>query len=552
MLQPNCPANVVPEETRQVAQAAFPKGNVYIWMRAEFEQLYQDADFADLYPKRGQPGWSAWRLALVCIMQYMEGLNDRQTADAVRSRIDWKYALALPLTDPGFHFSILSNFRSRLLSGEAETRLLDQALARFQQKGWLKSGGSQRTDSTHILSTMSERSRLESLHETLRATLNTLAVEGAEWLQSWVPPEWYKRYGRAVESYRLPKKQEERTVYIEQVGRDGMELLERLWQTQTPSTLRQLERVEFLRQQWVGHFFLDNGAVRLRSQSDMPRVGERSDSPYDPDSRYGNKRSTQWHGYKLHVSETCNPDEVHLITHVQTTPAPVPDIDQTAPIHAALAAKGLLPQHHFVDAGYVDTELLLVSQTDYELELVGPIKADPSWQAKTPEAYDISAFSINWATQSVTCPQGHPSRGWTEHKDPHHNRVITVNFSKPICRDCSTRSRCTRSNTYPRSLTLHHQQEQEVLQTARQQQQTESWRRRYQQRAGIEGTISQAVVGFGLRHTRYRGLAKTQFRHLACAVAINLKRLFAWVQGVPHATTRTSRFAALAPRSAVC
>ena len=193
MLYRDSQPTVIPEETRQVARAAFPDGNVYMWMRDEFAQLYKDEDFADLYPSQGQPGWSAWRLALVCIMQFMEDLNDRQAADAVRSQIDWKYALALPLADAGFDFSILSEFRSRLLSGKAEFRLLDQALVHFQKQGWLSSGGSQRTDSTHILSTISERSRLESLHETLRAALNTLALEEPEWLQRWVPSNWYNR-----------------------------------------------------------------------------------------------------------------------------------------------------------------------------------------------------------------------------------------------------------------------------------------------------------------------------------------------------------------------
>jgi len=165
MLRPPKETVPIPEETAQIARAAFPKGNVYLWMRDEFEQLYRDEDFADLYPVQGQPSWSAWRLAMVCIMQFMEDLNDRQAADAVRSRIDWKYALGLPLSDSGFDASVLSEFRTRLVSGKAEIRLLNQILSQCQRKGWLKSGGQQRTDSTHILSTICERSRLESLHE---------------------------------------------------------------------------------------------------------------------------------------------------------------------------------------------------------------------------------------------------------------------------------------------------------------------------------------------------------------------------------------------------
>ena len=280
----------------------------------------------------------------------------------------------------------------------------------------------------------------------------------------------------------------------------------------------------------------------------MPPTKQRSDSPYDPDSHYGNKGSETWHGYKLHVSETCNPDTLHVITHVETTPAYCQDIEQTALIHKALAEKGLVPQQHFVDAGYVDAELLVSSQQIYNIELIGPIKANPSWQAKDPEAFDISHFAIDWEAKVVSCPQGHTSKTWTPHLDPDQNPVITVNFSKPLCRDCPVRERCTRSPTYPRSLTLHPQAEHEAIERLRQQQDSPQWRKQYATRAGVEGTISQAVVGFSMRQSRYRGLAKTRLQHIATAVAINIKRAFAWVKGIPHAMTRISHFEALAPK----
>ena len=101
----------VPEETVRIARAAFPKGNLYLKMRDELGIFYKDADFVDLFPARGQPAYSPWRLALVTVMQFVEGLFDRQAAEAVRSRIDWKYALSLELEDSGFDFSILSEFR---------------------------------------------------------------------------------------------------------------------------------------------------------------------------------------------------------------------------------------------------------------------------------------------------------------------------------------------------------------------------------------------------------------------------------------------------------
>ena len=535
----------VPEQTACVAHGAFAKGNVYMWMRDELGQIYLDEDFADLYENRGQPGWSAWRLAMVCVMQFMEDLTDRQAAEAVRGRIDWKYALGLELWDSGFDYSVLSEFRKRLMSGEAEQRLLDRLLAHLKQRGWLKERSPQRTDSTHVLSAIRTLNRLESVGEMLRAALNAIATVEPEWLQSWVPQAWYGRYGQTIEDYHLPKKKSERTAYGEQVGQDGMELMERLWQPETPGSLKNLVAVARLRQHWIAHFYLDQGQVKLRPSDQMPAAGKRFDSPYEPDSRYGNKRSQTWRGYKVHVSETCSGEQVHLITHVQTTPAQVQDIEQTAIIHEALAQKSLLPSQHFVDAGYVDAELLVSSQQDYGIELIGPVRPNPSWQATQPEAYDGSKFSIDWEAQTVTCPQGQQSKSWSPSNDPWNNPIITVNFGKKTCRECPTRSLCTRAQKSPRSLTLHPQPQQEALQRVRQQQNTSDWRQLYNTRAGIEGTISQAVTAFGLRQNRYRGLPKTRFQHLAIATAINLKRLWSWVQGRPHAPTRTSRFAAL-------
>jgi transposase len=154
-------------------------------------------------------------------------------------------------------------------------------------------------------------------------------------------------------------------------------------------------------------------------------------------------------------------------------------------------------------------------------------------------AQAIVKNALEWETRTVTCPQGQFNTSWTTGSDPGNNPVITVNFGKKTCRECPTREQCTRS------LILHPRDQQEALQKARQLQVTAEWRKEDQTCAGIEGTISQAVTAFGLRNNRYRGLARTRWQHVAIATAINLKRLWAWVQGVTHARTRISPFAAL-------
>ena len=145
------PVLLIPAETVRVAHAAFPKGTLCMQMRDTLGPLYEDSQFAALFSSTGQPAEAPARLALVLVLQFAEGLSDRQAADAVRGRIDWKYALALELTDPGFDASVLSEFRTRLIQGGAEHLLLEPLLRRLEARDLLKARGTQRTDSTHIL-----------------------------------------------------------------------------------------------------------------------------------------------------------------------------------------------------------------------------------------------------------------------------------------------------------------------------------------------------------------------------------------------------------------
>ena len=138
------PIAPVPITTADVARAAFPKGNPYLTFRDQLGTIFTENDIADLYPSKGQPACAPWRLALVTILQYRENLSDRAAADAVRARVDWKYLLGLELTDAGFDFSVLSEFRGRLIGGSAERRLLDRLLARCAELQLVKARGRQR------------------------------------------------------------------------------------------------------------------------------------------------------------------------------------------------------------------------------------------------------------------------------------------------------------------------------------------------------------------------------------------------------------------------
>src|ERR687893_944489 len=235
----------IPAKIVRVARAAFPKGTLVMRLRDEFSALYEDADFRTLYPVRGQSGLAPWRLALVTVFQFLEHLSDRQAADAVRGRIDWKYALGLDLTDSGFHFSVLTEFRARLIAGGAEHRLLDTMLERFKARGLVRARGKQRTDSTYVLAAVHDLHLLELVAETLRAALDDLAAVVPNWLRGVAQPVWFERYGRRVEDYRLPKRQEERKALALAVGADGFLLLDA---PEAPAVAREVPMVQTLRE----------------------------------------------------------------------------------------------------------------------------------------------------------------------------------------------------------------------------------------------------------------------------------------------------------------
>jgi transposase len=539
--EPVCP---VPEETARVAKAAFPHGNIYMKMRDEIGTIFEDQNFAHLFPACGQPAETPWRLALITIMQFAEGLTDRQAADGVRSRIDWKYALSLELTDSGFDASVLSEFRTRLIAGGSEHLLLETMLTHFRNRGLLKARGRQRTDSTHILAAIRVLGRLECVGETMRHALNSLAVVAPEWLRAQVPSEWFERYGKKFEDYRLPPGRPEREALAETIGADGFLLLNSIYQSPTHAWLYKVPAIDILRRVWLQQFYASDRPAHWRNAADLPPAAILISSPYDIEARYAMKRNITWTGYKVHITETCDNDAPHIITDVETTPATTADFSMTDTIQDELANKDLSPKEHFLDAGYVTAEYLVSSQQQ-GIDLIGRVPSDNSWQSRIKDGFDISCFTINWDMHTATCPQGKTSRKWIPGKDRHEHEIINIAFAKADCKECPVRSRCTQSTVEPRTLTVRPQIYHNALQAARQRQTTSEFKDLYALRAGIEGTISQGVQAFDLRRSRYIGLAKTHLQHVLTAAAINLVRVGEWLLGTPLARTRLSPFVAL-------
>ena len=546
MLRP-MPIEPVPPDTARVARAAFPKGSRYRRVADELETLFTDDAFLALFPTHGQPARPPWQLALVTILPFAEGLSDRQAVHAVRSRINWKYVLRLELTDPGFDASVLSEFRTRLITGAAESLLFDTLLTWCRDRQLVKAGGRPRTDSTHILAAVRALNRIEVVGETMRHALHILAVVAPVWLRAVSDPEWQGRYARRAEDDRLPPTQAARAALTLTIGRDGWRLLAAIDHPQAPSWLREVPAVAIRRRVWIQNYWWDGPQLRWREADNIPPAARCISSPDDAEAHDARKHTTPWVGYKVHITETCEDDLPHLITHVDTTPGPTADGAAPPRIHAALEQRGLLPGTHIADTGFLDADLLVDSRDDYGVDWLGPTRLDDHWQAREGAGFDAQHFQIDGDHHQASCPAGKTSISWTPAVDNRGNAVIKVKFPSKDCRRCDRVTRCIRSQKRyaRRTLTIRPQPHYQALQTARQREATPAFQEEYARRAGIEGTISRGMRSTRLRRTRYMGLPRVRLGHILTAVGLNVLRLGEWFLEPAPAKTRLTPFARL-------
>ena len=297
---------------------------------------------------------------------------------------------------------------------------------------------------------------------------------------------------------------------------------------------------------WVLQFYNDeDDQTRWRKKGNIP-PGERIlTSPYDTDARLSKKRDDEWVGYKVHLTETFDDETPNLVTHVETTLATVPDNNVVEPIHAELQRKQCVPEQHLIDGGYTSGTAFSSSKRDYGVDLLGPTRPNVSWQTRTADAFDITDFHIDFDKRTVTCPQGHTTHQWQERLGNSNKPTIQSQFPTKLCRSCPVRERCTEAKR-GRQVTFIPEAEFKALQAAREREQTDEFKQTYKKRAGVEGTISQAVGVLGMRRTRYRGLDKVHLQHLMTAAAMNLMRVLDWLSDKERAKTRISAFARLA------
>jgi len=562
-----------------------------VLVRERLGEWLADEQFAGAYGVRGKPGWPPGRLALVTIFQRAENLTDRQAAESVRTRIDWKYALGLAGGDPGFDHSVLSEFRARVAAGGLEQVVLDALLARLAAGGLVKAGGKQRTDSTRVVAAVAALNRLELAAESVRAALEALAAAHPAWLEQRIcVSDFARRYGTPMTSWRPPVSQARRDELAIAYARDGYALLGAVCDSSSPEWLREIPAADVLRRVLLQNYtraITGNGreVIKRREKEPegdgLPPGHARIASPYDTDARWGVKRDTFWLGCKLHITETCDdappctcrpepaagqdaegnagesghgreqgrehgkgcPQLVfpNLITSVATTDATVTDNQMTEPVHDALAARNLAPGRHYLDSGYLSAALVVSEHTRNGIALIGPLLADTSAQARAGHGYARADFAADYDHKTVTCPQGKTAASWTPCTQ-HGKDAIVATFSASDCGPCPARGQCTTGTR--RQLSLLPRDLAEAQAAIRAAENTTPFQADYARRAGVEGTMHQAT-SHGARRARYRGLPKTRLDHVYMACALNLLRLHAYWTGTPLDRQRTSHLARL-------
>lgn len=556
MLKTRYPSEV-PSDTQAAVEPFFQPGDVYQHLGDHAPEIFDIELLESMYPNHGRPGYHPLLLLLMLILQMLEGIPDRQAARMAVVRMDWKYALRQSLTWDGLHYSDLCNFRKRLQAHERGPELLEQVVAYLVKQGFIKSKSKQRTDATHMLGLVEDLSRLELVWESLRLTLKGVVTVDAAWLSNHVPTQVVERYKVRQSDYHLSR--EEAQVELAAAGTDATWLVEQIAQMGT-ADIQALPIVDLLRtvimQQFEplandaddeqnadvdddtdsdGHSSStavaphEDTANRTEDGADtdprammmhrVPRSNKAAAgnvilSPHEPDAQFSQKRQTKWDGFKVQVSETVEDDGPSFITDIAVTSAIQADNIALAAIQDRLISRDLKPDTHYVDQGYCCGHTIAESQAR-GIDLRGRVTHSSNKVA----GYRLEDFEIDLENRIARCPQGHLATSF----NPSASKDVAyhVRFGKQ-CADCPVREHCT-TEARGRSLAIgpYH----DILMARRREMQTDEFRQEMHQRAAIEGTISELVRGYGLRHARYRSLVKVNLQAILTAIAANLNRL---------------------------
>ena len=514
--------NEIPADTAGLGQKLLKERDPYRVIGEQLRDIVGDEDFVEMYAETGRAAVWPSLLAMVTLFQFQEDIPDREAAEMVVKRIDWKYALHLPLEYAGFHFTDLHYFRERLLKKEQEALVFDKMLEKIQALGFLKKRGKQRTDSTHVIGVVKKLARLELVTETLRVTLGAIRSVDESWYRRVLPAAFCEVYIDTRRDYRLSKTKREAALH--ETGKDGFWLLEQI-DRDAPAGIRELDEVKTMRTIWNQQYKQVEGQAVVREQM-VVNAKELIVSPHEPEVRAAQKRGQQWLGTRVHLTETAYTTEElggepNFITDVTTDVAPAGDNEALPEIRDNLEQRGK-PKQQLGDAGYISGQSIADSRTD-GVELIGPSRPDPS-----PTRFQLADFQIDLEQQQAICPTGcHPAR-WSQTKDEDGNQITRIYFGKQ-CLTCSFfgEGQCTRAKN-GRTLTVT--QYYPELAARRQEEKSPEFWQEMKRRPPVEGTISEFVRQHGGRRSRYRGFDKTHLQNLFKGAAINLKRVIKALQ----------------------
>lgn len=507
----------IPEDTANLGQELLGEDNIYRQLGDKLADLLKDEDLAWMYSTQGGPALSPVILALVIVFQMMEKLPDRMAAEMVRVRIDWKYALHLPLNWVGFHWTNLSHFRRRLIENEAEYEVFDRVVEMMVEIGFIRRRGKQRTDSMSILGLVARLSRLELTLETIRVVLAGIEKVDATWLGKNVPAAFLERYGFKKQTYKMTE--EEVAAELRQAGADGLWLRQQL--EAAPVGIQELESVKVMGEIWSQQFEWDEAGSYQGPKEKLEGHGL-IQSPHEPEVRYREKRDKKWQGYVSQVSETAEEKgEVNFITDIGVTDAQASDVRSLPEVQERLVERAVPPEEQDVDQAYVSGTSLAESE-EQGIKLVGSIAPEVG-----PKEYKLSDFEVELEAKKAICPAGQMALRWNEVLRSDGTVEYRFYFGEQ-CTDCPLRAHCTEAKA-GRTIT-YHEHHQQVVQ-CRVRMKTEEFKAAMKRRAPVEGTISQ-VARAGGRYARYRGLRKVNLQLVFTAVGINLRRLCAaWARG---------------------
>jgi hypothetical protein len=485
-------------------------------LRPELEKLY--------CRNNGRPAIEPSLLAGVTILQFMEKAPDRKAVEQVKLNLGWKYALDLEWEDTGFHPTSLVVFRERLVEGKAERIGLDAVLQSLVGKGLVRKRCKQRIDSTHVLANVAQMSRLEATRQSLRLCLEDLRKQNPAALpEGWA--NWIERYCDSEVDYRQLREPER---MIEKLRRAGQDIAALWGWLETQPELKEREKAQLLKRMWGEQFELQEGKVEVRPVQ-LPGCMQ---NPHDPQAQWSSKdpsKKKQWVGYKAQVMETVG--EVggekgqpsgQFITELTTTEAVASDLAGMKQAMASQQEAGLAPPSHlYADSAYVNGVELARAHEEGR-ELIGPVKGSPQKEAMFP----VESFDISIEQRRAVCPAGYQSQTCCRIANYHPGETMfRFRWGTP-CRDCALVDQCTgKGESRVVVVSPNH----DFLQRRRREMGTEAFEREARNRNAIEGTISELVRGYGLRKTRYRGLAKTRLANYFIAAACNVRR---WAQQI--------------------